>query len=152
MSPFNAFLFLQGLETLSLRVDRHCDNAETVASELEGQSGITRVRYPFLESHPQHRLARAQMRRGGGLVTIDLEGGEEAAMSFLNRLEMVTRSSNLGDSRSIATHPRTTTHARLSEAERRELGILPGTVRLAVGLENVEDILADVVQALPGKG
>jgi O-succinylhomoserine sulfhydrylase len=152
LSPFNAWVLSKSLETLSLRVDRHCDNAETVASELEGQSGITRVRYPFLEGHPQHRLARAQMRRGGGLVTIDLEGGEEAAMSFLNRLEMVTRSSNLGDSRSIATHPRTTTHARLSEAERRELGILPGTVRLAVGLENVEDILADVVQALPGKG
>lgn len=152
LSPFNAWVLSKSLETLSLRVDRHCDNAEAIAHALEGRSGITRVRYPFLESHPQHRLARAQMRRGGGLVTIDLDGGEEEAMRFLNRLEMVTRSSNLGDSRSIATHPRTTTHARLSEEERRELGILPGTVRLAIGLENVQDILADITRALAGEG
>lgn len=148
LSPFNAWILSKSLETLSIRVDRHCENAETLATALEPNPAVERTRYPFLDSHPQQELARRQMRRGGGLVTIDLAGGEPAAMRFLNRLEMVSRSSNLGDSRSIATHPRTTTHARLSEEERVALGILPGTVRLAIGLENVEDILADVEQAL----
>lgn len=148
LSPFNAWVLSKSLETLSLRVDRHCDNAETIAQHLSGHSAVAHTRYPFLPSHPQYELARAQMRRGGGLVTIDIHGGEEAAMEFINRLQMISRSSNLGDSRSIATHPRTTTHSKLSEDARRELGILPGTVRLAIGLENVEDIIADIDQAL----
>ncbi len=148
LSPFNAWVLSKSLETLSLRVDRHCENAETVARHLSGHGAVEHTRYPFLPSHPQYELARAQMRRGGGLVTIDIRGGEEAAMAFINQLQMVSRSSNLGDSRSIATHPRTTTHSKLSEEARQELGILPGTVRLAIGLENVEDIIADIDQAL----
>lgn len=148
MSPFNAWVLSKSLETLSIRVDRHCENAEAIARHLHSHPRVERTRYPFLESHPQQVLAQRQMRRGGGLVTIDLPGGEEGAMRFINELRMITRSSNLGDSRSIATHPRTTTHARLSEEERIELGILPGTVRLAIGLENVEDILADIERAL----
>lgn len=148
LSPFNAWVLSKSLETLSIRVDRHCENAEAVARFLDTHPGVTRTRYPFLDTHPQRDLARAQMRRGGGLVTIDLPGGEAAAMQFINSLNMITRSSNLGDSRSIATHPRTTTHARLTEEERLELGILPGTVRLAIGLETREDIIADIDQAL----
>ena len=148
LSPFNAWILSKSLETLSLRVDRHCENAEAVARHLSGHPAVERARYPFLESHPQHELARRQMRHGGGLVTIDVAGGEPAAMRFINRLQMISRSSNLGDSRSIATHPRTTTHAKLSEDQRLELGILPGTVRLAIGLENREDIIADIDHAL----
>ncbi|TVR66866.1 MAG: O-succinylhomoserine sulfhydrylase [Spirochaetaceae bacterium] len=148
MSPFNAWVLSKSLETLSIRVDRHCENAEAVAHHLDAHPRVERTRYPFLDSHPQQELARRQMRRGGGLVTIDLPGGEEGAMQFINALRMITRSSNLGDSRSIATHPRTTTHARLAEEERLELGIRPATVRLAIGLENVEDIIADIEQAL----
>ena len=148
LSPFNAWILSKSLETLSLRVDRHCENAEAVAGHLSGHPAVERARYPFLESHPQHELARRQMRHGGGLVTIDVAGGEPAAMRFINRLQMISRSSNLGDSRSIATHPRTTTHAKLSEDQRLELGILPGTVRLAIGLENREDIIADIDHAL----
>ncbi|MCG8480015.1 MAG: PLP-dependent transferase [Spirochaetales bacterium] len=148
LSPFNAWVLSKSLETLSLRVDRHCESAESIARRLTTHKAVTRVRYPFLESHPQHELARRQMRRGGGLVTIDVAGDEGAAMRFINRLRMVSRSSNLGDSRSIATHPRTTTHAKLSEDERRALGILPSTVRLAIGLEDVEDIFADIDAAL----
>ncbi len=148
LSPFNAWVLSKSLETLSIRVDRHCDNAEAAARHLESHPGIEHTRYPFLDSHPQKELARRQMRRGGGLVTIDLPGGEPEAMAFINRLKMITRSSNLGDSRSIATHPRTTTHARLTEDERLLLGIRPGTVRLAIGLENQEDIIADIDQAL----
>ena len=119
LSPFNAWILSKSLETLSLRVDRHCENAEAVARHLSGHPAVERARYPFLESHPQHELARRQMRHGGGLVTIDVAGGEPAAMRFINRLQMISRSSNLGDSRSIATHPRTTTHAKLSEDQRR---------------------------------
>lgn len=148
LSPFNAWVLSKSLETLSLRVDRHCESAETIARRLSSHKAIARVRYPFLDSHPQHELARRQMRRGGGLVTIDVDGNEQTAMRFINRLEMVSRSSNLGDSRSIATHPRTTTHAKLSEEERVALGILPSTVRLAIGLEDVEDIVADIDNAL----
>lgn len=148
MSPFNAWVLSKSLETLSLRMDRHCSNADTLARHLERHPAVERTRYPFLDSHPQHELARRQMRHGGGLVTIDLIGGESTAMRFINRLRMISRTSNLGDSRSIATHPRTTTHSRMTEDQRERLGILPGTVRLAVGLESIHDIVADVDQAL----
>ncbi len=148
LSPFNAWVLSKSLETLSLRMDRHCENALKVATHLSGHQHVAHTRYPFLESHPQYELARRQMRHGGGLVTIDVNGGEAAAMRFINALKMISRSSNLGDSRSIATHPRTTTHSKLTEEARRELGILPGTVRLAIGLENVEDIISDIDQAL----
>lgn len=151
LSPFNAWVLSKSLETLSVRMDRHCDNAEHLAHYFLRHRRIERVRYPFLDSHPQVTLARSQMRRGGGLVTVDLAGGEAAAMDFLNRMELVSRSSNLGDSRTIATHPRTTTHAKLSEEARLELGITPGTVRVSAGLEDIDDILADIDQALEAR-
>ncbi|MFW5814651.1 MAG: O-succinylhomoserine sulfhydrylase [Spirochaetota bacterium] len=148
LSPFNAWTLSKSLETLAVRVDRHCENALALAKRLESHPKVAWVRYPFLESHPQAELAKRQMRAGGGLVTFEVEGGEEGGMAFLNALRMVSRSSNLGDTRSIATHPATTTHSKLSEAERAAIGITPGTVRLSVGLEAVEDLVEDVERAL----
>ena len=151
LSPFSGWVLSKSLETLSVRMERHCDNAEEMARRLSEHPRIEGVRYPFLESHPQHELARKQMRRGGGLVTFDLAGGTEAAaMRFINGLGMISRSSNLGDSRSIATHPPTTTHSALTEEERALIGIYPSTVRLSVGLEDVDDIFADIDGALGG--
>ena len=148
LSPFNAWILSKSLETLPVRMERHCANALALARHLEADRRVSRVRYPFLESHPQHELARRQMRLGGGLVTFDVEGGESGGMAFLNALAMVSRSSNLGDTRSIVTHPATTTHSRMTEEERLRVGITPGTVRLSVGLESVDDIIADIDQAL----
>lgn len=148
LSPFNAWVISKGLETLSVRMERHCENAATIARHLEADPRVSRTRYPFLESHPQHELAVRQMRRGGGLVTCEVAGGEAGGMAFLNALEVISRSSNLGDTRSIATHPATTTHAKLTDEERRRIGITPGTIRLSVGLEAVDDIIADVDRAL----
>lgn len=152
LSPFNAWILSKSLETLPVRMDRHCENALQLAHHLEEHDRISWVRYPFLESHPQRRLAERQMKLGGGLVTFEVTGGREAGMRFLNALEMVSRSSNLGDARSIATHPATTTHSKLSEEQRLEIGITPGTVRLSVGLESFEDIAADVDRALSAAG
>ncbi len=148
LSPFNAWVLSKSLETLSVRLDRHCSNAMELATHLQSDSRVTWVRYPFLESHPQHELAKRQMSMGGGLVTFEVAGGVEGGMAFLNALSMVTRSSNLGDTRSIATHPATTTHSRLTEDERALVGITPGTIRLSVGLEEIADIINDVDQAL----
>lgn len=148
LSPFNAWVLSKSLETLAVRLDRHCANALSLAKFLEGQKGIRRVNYPFLPSHPQYALAKKQMRLGGGLVTFELEGGAPAAMSMLNRLQLCSLSSNLGDTRTILTHPSSTTHSKLTEEERMAVGITPGTVRISVGLENIEDIKADLVQAL----
>jgi O-succinylhomoserine sulfhydrylase len=148
LSPFNAWVLSKSLETLSVRMERHCANALALARRLETDRRVHRVRYPFLESHPQHELARRQMKLGGGVVTFDVEGGESGGMAFLNGLAMVSRSPNLGDTRSIATHPATTTHSRMTEDERLRVGIAPGTVRVSVGLESIDDIIADVDQAL----
>ncbi len=148
LSPFNAWVLLKGLETLDLRVEQHCRNAEDVANFLLGQDEIEHVLYPGLGSHPQHDLAMAQMDAGGGLVTFDLGGGKAAAFRFLNALKIVDISNNLGDTKSLITHPATTTHQRLDEAERSHLGINAGTVRLSVGLEDAEDIKEDLSQAL----
>ncbi|MFW5783057.1 MAG: trans-sulfuration enzyme family protein, partial [Spirochaetota bacterium] len=148
LSPFNAWVVSKSLETLHVRVERHCANALAIAEHLEADGRVNWVRYPFLASHPQHELARRQMTAGGGLVTFEVPGGETGGMEFLNALEMITRSSNLGDTRSIATHPATTTHSRLTEEERRRIGITPGTIRLSVGLESVADIVADLDRAL----
>ncbi len=148
LSPFNAWVMLKGLETLDLRVEQHCRNAEDVADFLLGQDKIERVLYPGLGSHPQHKLAMAQMDAGGGLVTFDLGGGKEAAFRFLNALKIVDISNNLGDTKSLITHPATTTHQRLDETERSHLGIYAGTVRLSVGLEDPEDIKEDLSRAL----
>jgi len=148
LSPFNAWVMLKGLETLELRVQRHCESAARLAAFLQEQSAVTRVLYPFLDSHRGHVLAKKQMAAGGGIVTFDIAGGKEGAFRFLNALKIVDISNNLGDSKSLITHPATTTHQRVDEAERAALGILPTTVRLSVGLEDIDDLLDDVSQAL----
>ncbi len=148
MSPFNAWILSKSLETLGLRMDRHCSNALALAQALEAHAAIENVIYPFLPSHPQYELAKKQMKAGGGIVTFEVKGGKDRAFRFIDELEMIRYTSNLGDSRSIATHPATTTHAKLMENERESLGIKPGTIRLSVGLEDQEDIVEDILQAL----
>lgn len=148
MSPFNAWVISKSLDTLGLRMDRHCANALAVADALEGNAEIEDVKYPFLPSHPQYELAKKQMKAGGGIVTFVVRGGFDRAKNFIDSLDMILCTSNLGDNRSIVTHPASTTHSKLKEDERLNLGIKPGTIRLSVGLEDKEDILADVLQAL----
>jgi O-succinylhomoserine sulfhydrylase len=148
LSPFNAWLLLKGLETLELRVERQCRTAEAMARFLEGHPKIARVLYPGLPSHPQHALACRQMRAGGTLVACDIAGGKAAAFRFLDALRLVDISNNLGDAKSLATHPATTTHSRLKPEERDALGIGDGLVRLSAGLEAEVDLLADVARAL----
>lgn len=148
MSPFNAWVMLKGLETLNLRVDRHCDNAEKVAAFLGTQSQISKVLYPGNQSHPQYELAKKQMTRGGTMVSFEVDGGKDGAFKFLKALNLIDISNNLGDAKSLTTHPTTTTHQRLSEGDRLALGITPGLVRLSVGLEDVDDLNEDLAQAL----
>ena len=148
MSPFNAWVLSKSLETLEVRMDRHCSNAHYIAEKLEGNTHINFVKYPFLTSHPQHTIAKAQMKNGGGIVCFELKGGLEAGRKFLNQIKMLSLTANLGDTRSIASHPASTTHAKLSEAERQATGITPGLIRISVGLEHRDDILADILQAL----
>lgn len=148
LSPFNAWTLSRSLETLAVRMDRHCDNALLLARELEQHPAVASLRYPFLPSHPQYGIAVRQMKKGGGIVTFEVKGGYEAAKKFLDRLRMICISPNLGDTRSIATHPASSTHSKLSEEERLTVGILPGLIRLSVGLEHWEDILKDIQQAL----
>ncbi len=148
LSPFNAWVLLKGLETLELRVMRSCENALSVAMALDGHPGLARVAHPGLSSHPQHALAMRQMRAGGTVLTFDVRGGKDAAFSMMRGLKMIDISNNLGDSRSMVTHPQTTTHRRLTDEARAAQGIGPGTVRLSVGLEDPADITEDVLQAL----
>ena len=148
LSPFNAWVLVKGLETLGLRIDRHCANARRVADTLAAHPAIGRVLYPGRPDHPQHKLAAKQMSDFGGVVTFDLKAGKWAAFEMLNRLQIVDISNNLGDAKSLATHPATTTHMRIGAEERTKLGITDGTIRLSVGLEDAEDIIADLVQAL----
>ncbi|MEO8852369.1 MAG: aminotransferase class I/II-fold pyridoxal phosphate-dependent enzyme, partial [Ginsengibacter sp.] len=148
ISPFNAWLLSKSLETLDVRIQRHCDNAEALVNALRGHPKLNSIKYPFDPSHPMYEVAKKQMKRGGGLITFDLKGGLEGGKKFLDTLEMLTLTSNLGDTRSIASHPATTTHAKLTPAERLEVGITPGLIRISVGLENIEDIKADILQAL----
>lgn len=148
LSPFNAWILSKSLETLAVRLDRHCANALALAQLLEQHPAIEQVRYPHLPSHPQYELARRQMRQGGGLVSFQVRSGRDAAMAFLNRLNLCSLSANLGDTRTILTHPASTTHSKLTEAERQVVGITPGLVRVSVGLEHVEDIWADISGAL----
>ncbi|MGB1253071.1 MAG: trans-sulfuration enzyme family protein [Candidatus Promineifilaceae bacterium] len=152
MSPFNAWMFSKSLETLPLRVERHCDNAERLAAWIETQPDIVTVKYPHLPSHPQYELAKRQMRRGGGIVTFEVAGGLEQGRNFLNALQMCSLTANLGDSRTTATHPASTTHAALSDSDRRTVGITPGLIRISAGLEHHEDIIADIAQALTHGG
>ncbi|HKG08072.1 MAG TPA: aminotransferase class I/II-fold pyridoxal phosphate-dependent enzyme [Pedobacter sp.] len=148
MSPFNAWLLSKSLETLAVRMDRHCENALKVAEFLESHPKINKVMYPFLPSHPQYEIAKKQMKQGGGIVTLVIEGGVDAASGFMDKLKMFSISANLGDTRSIATHPATSTHSKLTEEQRLEVGIEQGTVRLSIGLEHINDILGDIRQAL----
>jgi O-succinylhomoserine sulfhydrylase len=148
LSPFNAWILTKSLETLSLRMERHCSNALYVAQALEKHPKVESVRYPFLPSHPQFSIAKKQMKAGGGIVSFLLKGGINSGRIFLNELKMLSLSANLGDSRSIATHPASTTHAKLSEDERQQSGIQAGLIRVSVGLEDKEDILNDILQAI----
>ncbi|MEQ8356193.1 MAG: O-succinylhomoserine sulfhydrylase [Kiloniellaceae bacterium] len=148
MSPFNAWVMLKGLETLDLRVERHCANALAVAEFLESRNGVTRVLYPGLASHPQAELVRRQMKGGSTLVAFEVEGGKARAFRLLNALTTIDISNNLGDAKSLVTHPATTTHQRLSPEGRAELGIGDGLLRLSVGLEDPADIIEDLDQAL----
>ena len=150
LSPFNAWVLVKGLETLGLRIDRHCANAARVAEALAAHPAISRVLYPARKDHPQHELAMRQMSSGGGVVTFDLKAGKWAAFETLNRLQLIDISNNLGDAKSLVTHPATTTHMRIGAEERAKLGINDGTVRLSVGLEDADDVIADLVQALNG--
>ena len=148
LSPFNAWILLKGLETLELRIRQHCRNAREIADFLETQKGILRVLYPGLESHPQHDLAKKQMTDFGSVVTLELEGGKARAFRFVNALSLINISNNLGDAKSLVTHPATTTHQRLSPAERAGLGLTDGVVRLSIGLEDTDDIKEDIAAAL----
>jgi len=148
LSPFNAWIFSKSLETLSARMDKHCDNALKLAQFLESHPGVASVKYPFLESHPQHELAQKQMKAGGGIVVFEVKGGYEPSKSFLDHIEMLSLSANLGDTRTIATHPASTTHSKLTEEERQAVNITPGLIRISVGLEDIDDITADIDNAL----
>jgi O-succinylhomoserine sulfhydrylase len=148
LSPFNAWTLSKSLETLSIRMEKHCENALAVAESLEGNSALENVSYPLLKSHPHYAIAKKQMKAGGGIITITVKGGYEAARKFMDKLQMIKISPNLGDVRSIATHPASSTHCKLSEEERLAVGITPGLIRISIGLENKEDILNDITQAL----
>lgn len=148
LSPFNAWVLLKGLETLDLRMARHSENAESVAGWLDARHGVRRMLYPWHPAHPQTELARRMMRGGGSVIAFEIEGGRQRAFRFLNALKLIDISNNLGDSKSLITHPATTTHSKLSPEEREHLGITEGLVRLHVGLEDVADIEDDLAQAL----
>ncbi len=148
LSPFNAWVLSKSLETLAVRVDRHCENALKVAEFLEGHEKINWVRYPFLKSHPKYDIAQKQMKAGGCVVAFEVKGGIEAGQKFFNAIRLLSLSANLGDSRSIITHPASTTHSKLSSEERSTVGITDGMVRVSVGLEHVDDIIGDIAQAL----
>ena len=148
MSPFNAWVLSKSLETLAVRVDKHCENALKVAEFLEKNQHVNSVKYPFLKSHPQYKIAKKQMKLGGNIVAFEIKGGLKAGKNFLNAIKICSLSANLGDTRTIVTHPASTTHSKLSELDRLEVGITDGLVRVSVGLENVDDIIEDLNQAL----
>lgn len=152
LSPFNAWLLSKSLETLAVRVDRHCENALAVAQFLEKHSRVNWVKYPFLPTHPQYELAKKQMKAGGCVVAFEVEGGVAAGRKFFDQIELLSLSANLGDTRSIVTHPASTTHSKLSPAERAQSGISDGMVRISVGLEHPADIIKDLGQALDKLG
>jgi O-succinylhomoserine sulfhydrylase len=148
LSPFNAWVLSKSLDTLDVRMERHASNALHLAKSLEHHEKISWLKYPFLPSHPQYNIAVKQMRDGGGLVCFELNGGIEAGRKFLDSLQMLSLTANLGDTRSIASHPASTTHAKLTEEERRAVNITPGLIRVSAGLEHKDDILKDILQAL----
>ena len=148
LSPFNAWVLSKSLETLFLRMDKHAENALKLAQHFQHHPQLNWVKYPFLESHPQYAIAKKQMSNGGGIVTFELKGGIEAGRKFLNSLQMLSMTNNLGDSRTIASHPASTTHSKLSADEKKAVGITDGLVRISVGLEHIDDIIEDIEQAL----
>ena len=148
LSPFNAWVLSKSLETLAVRLEKHCENALAVAEFLEKHPNVNLVKYPFLKSHPQYEIAKKQMRLGGNVVAFEIKGGLEAGRKFLDKIKLCTLSANLGDTRTIVTHPASTTHSKLSVEERLEVSITDGLVRVSVGLETVKDIIADLDQAL----
>jgi len=148
LSPFNAWVLSKSLETLAVRAEKHCENALKVAEFLENHDKINKVKYPFLKSHPMYKVAKKQMRLGGGIVAFEVKGGIDAGRKFLNAIKMCSLSANLGDTRTIVTHPASTTHSKLSEEDRLEVGITDGLVRISVGLEHVDDVIEDLEQAL----
>jgi len=148
MSPFNAWVLSKSLETLDVRMERHSQNALKIAEALQSNPNVASVKYPFLPTHPQYDIAKKQMTMGGGVFCMEIKGGLEAGRKFLDALEMLSVTANLGDTRSIASHPASTTHSRLTDAERLSVGITPGLIRISTGLEKAEDILADIEQAL----
>ena len=149
MSPFNAWVFLKGLETLALRMKAHCENAQQLAEFLEAHPGIACVHYPGLKSHPQHELAASQQKGFGGVLSFEVKGGKEAAWKLIDATRLLSITANLGDTKSTITHPATTTHGRLSPEEKQQAGITDGLVRISVGLENIEDIKNDLLRGLP---
>ena len=148
MSPFNAWVLSKSLETLAVRVEKHCENAQKIAEFLETHPNVSLVKYPFLKSHPNYETAKKQMKLGGNIVAFEVKGGIEAGKNFLNKIKMCSLSANLGDTRTIVTHPASTTHSKLSDEERNEVGITAGLVRCSVGLEHADDIIEDLKQAL----
>lgn len=148
LSPFNAWVLSKSLETLAVRVEKHCENALKLAEFLETRSEVSFVKYPFLKSHPQYEIAKKQMKLGGNIVAFEVKGGIEAGRKFLNSIKLCSLSANLGDTRTIVTHPASTTHSKLSEDDRLQVGITDGLVRVSVGLENVTDVINDIAQAL----
>jgi O-succinylhomoserine sulfhydrylase len=148
LSPFNAWVLSKSLETLAVRLEKHCENALAVAEFLENHPNVNRVKYPFLKSHPQYEIAKKQMCLGGNIVAFEIKGGLEGGRNFLDKIKLCTLSANLGDTRTIVTHPASTTHSKLSVEERLTVGITDGLVRVSVGLETVKDVIADLNQAL----
>ena len=148
MSPFNSWILSKSLETLAIRMEKHSENAYMLATYLEGHPQIEKVKYPFLPSHPQYDLARKQMKLGGGIVTFSAKGGLERGKKFLDSLEMMSHSANLGDTRTIATHPASTTHSKLTDEDRKLVGIEPGLIRISTGLEHIDDIIKDIERGL----
>ena len=148
LSAFNAWILSKSLETLDVRLQRHCENAVKVAEALQKHKNVEWVKYPFLENHPQYAIAKKQMKAGGGIVCFEIKGGIEAGRNFLNKLNLLSMTANLGDTRSIASHPASTTHSKLTEEERLSVGITPGLIRVSVGLEYADDIINDLNQAL----
>ncbi|GAA3764461.1 trans-sulfuration enzyme family protein [Flavobacterium ginsengiterrae] len=148
MSPFNAWVLSKSLETLSVRVEKHCENALKVAEFLESYPNVNSVKYPFLKSHPKYEIAKKQMLLGGNIIAIEIKGGLEAGRKFLNKIKLCSLSANIGDVKTIVTHPASTTHSKLSEEDQLAVGITQGLVRVSVGLETVADVIADLKQAL----
>ena len=148
LSPFNAWVLSKSLETLPVRIEKHCENAQKVAEFLESHPNVASVKYPFLKSHPQYEVAKRQMKLGGNIVAFEIKGGIEAGRQFLDKIKLCSLSANLGDTRSIVTHPASTTHSKLTEEERLAVSITDGLVRVSVGLETVNDVINDLKQAL----